>query len=178
MNVEHRTSNIECWMGKKMTKQAYQLEEANQSDICDEYQNGRSTGSRPWAESKGWKETEIVIQGLTLDSWKQVELNCGAERHRYSMFNVGRSMFIFHNNSVRLKCNLWCLHGIALIISFHHPWVQSLLLPPYQCAAPGQTASKNRQADQITGFNAAIAHGLIQGNGTGCRRDVAVFVEG
>jgi hypothetical protein len=27
MNIEHRTSNIECRMRKKMTKQAYHLEE-------------------------------------------------------------------------------------------------------------------------------------------------------
>jgi hypothetical protein len=51
-------------MRKKMTKQAFHLEEANRtkSDICDEHQNGRSTtstssgfstGSRPCAESKG-----------------------------------------------------------------------------------------------------------------------------
>jgi hypothetical protein len=38
------------------------------------------------------KETEIVIQGLTLDFRKQMKLNGGAERHHYSMFNVGRSM--------------------------------------------------------------------------------------
>jgi len=39
------------------------------------------------------EESEIVIQGLTSDFGKQIELNCGAERHPYSMFNVGRSMF-------------------------------------------------------------------------------------
>jgi len=35
-------------------------------------------------------------QGLKSDFWKQIELNCGAERHPYSMFNVGRSMFDVH----------------------------------------------------------------------------------
>jgi hypothetical protein len=58
-------------MRKKMTKQAYHLEEASPTkfDVYDEYQNGRSTtstssgfstGSRPWTESKGWKKSEIV----------------------------------------------------------------------------------------------------------------------
>jgi len=28
---------------------------------------------------------------------KQMKLICGAERHHYSMFNVGRSMFDVHN---------------------------------------------------------------------------------
>ena len=79
--------------------------ESDYFDICDEYQNGRSTGSRPWAESKGWIEKEIVIQSSTLVFWKQMKLNCGAERHHYSMltvrlwrvrrwtFDVGRSSF-------------------------------------------------------------------------------------
>ena len=42
-----------------------------------------------------------------------MKLNCRAERHHYSMFNVGRSMFslfclmfIFQNNPIRHKCNL------------------------------------------------------------------------
>jgi len=39
------------------------------------------------------EETVIVIQGLTSDFWKQMKLNCKAQRHHYSMFNVGRSMF-------------------------------------------------------------------------------------
>jgi hypothetical protein len=39
------------------------------------------------------EETEIIIQGLTLDCRKQMKLNFGAKRHHYSMFNVGRSMF-------------------------------------------------------------------------------------
>ena len=57
----------------------------------------------------------IVIQGLTSDFLTQKKLNCGAKRHHYSMFNVGRSMFdvqsvqcstfIFQNNPVRHKCN-------------------------------------------------------------------------
>jgi len=34
------------------------------------------------------EETGIVNQGLTLDIWKQMKLNCGAQRHHYSMFNV------------------------------------------------------------------------------------------
>jgi len=42
------------------------------------------------------EETEIVIQGLTSDFYKLMKLNCGAERHHYSMFNVGRSMFDVH----------------------------------------------------------------------------------
>ena len=51
-------------------------------------------------------------------------------------------------------------------------------LPPYQCTAPGQTAPENRQTDQMTGLNAAVAYRLIQGDGTGCRRDIAVFLQG
>jgi hypothetical protein len=39
------------------------------------------------------EETEIAIQGLTSEFGKQRKLNCGAERHHYSMFNVGCSMF-------------------------------------------------------------------------------------
>ena len=43
----------------------------------------------PW---RGWmgkdEETEIVVEGMTSDFWKQMKLNCGAERHHYSMFNV------------------------------------------------------------------------------------------
>ena len=42
------------------------------------------------------QKQEIVIQGLTLDIQKQMKPNCGAERHHYSMFNVGRSMFDVH----------------------------------------------------------------------------------
>jgi len=40
MNIEHRTFNIERRVRKKMTKQAYHLEEANRnkSDICEEHQ--------------------------------------------------------------------------------------------------------------------------------------------
>jgi hypothetical protein len=39
------------------------------------------------------EEAEIDIQGLTSGICKQRKLNCGAQRHHYSMFNVGRSMF-------------------------------------------------------------------------------------
>jgi hypothetical protein len=46
----------------------------------------------------------MVIQVLTTDFWKQMKLNCGAERHHYSMFNVGRSTFIFQNNPARHRC--------------------------------------------------------------------------
>jgi hypothetical protein len=50
------------------------------------------------------EETEIVIQGLTSDFNKQMKLNCEAERHHYSVFNVGRSMFDVHlNGPVRHK---------------------------------------------------------------------------
>jgi hypothetical protein len=42
------------------------------------------------------EETEIVNQGLTSDIYKQMKLNCGAQRHHYSMFSVGRSMFDVH----------------------------------------------------------------------------------
>jgi len=42
------------------------------------------------------EKTEIVIEVLTLDFIKQMKFNCGAERHHYSMFNVGRSMFDVH----------------------------------------------------------------------------------
>jgi hypothetical protein len=37
--------------------------------------------------------TKIIIHGMTSDFCKQMKLNCGAERHHYSMFNVERSMF-------------------------------------------------------------------------------------
>jgi len=42
------------------------------------------------------EETGLVIQDSTSDILKQMKLNCGAERHHYSMFNVGRSMFDVH----------------------------------------------------------------------------------
>jgi len=42
------------------------------------------------------KDEETVIIGLTSDILKQMKSNCGAERHHYSMFNVGRSMFDVH----------------------------------------------------------------------------------
>jgi len=42
------------------------------------------------------EHTEIVIQDLTSDFGKQMKLNCGAERHHYSIFSVGRSMFDVH----------------------------------------------------------------------------------
>jgi hypothetical protein len=42
------------------------------------------------------EETEFVIQGFTLDIRIQMNLDCGAERHHYSMFNVGSSMFEVH----------------------------------------------------------------------------------
>jgi len=34
------------------------------------------------------EETEIIIQRLTSDIWKQMKLKWGAERHHYSMFNI------------------------------------------------------------------------------------------
>jgi len=40
--------------------------------------------------------TKIVTQGWISDILKQMKLNCGAKRHHYSMFNVGRSMFDVH----------------------------------------------------------------------------------
>jgi hypothetical protein len=42
------------------------------------------------------EETKRVIQGLISDFLKQLKLDCGAERHHYSMFNVGSSMFDVH----------------------------------------------------------------------------------
>ena len=55
---------------------------------------------RPITPWRGWmgkdEETQLVIQGLTSDSWKQMKLDCGAQRHHYSMFNVGRSMLGVH----------------------------------------------------------------------------------
>ena len=39
------------------------------------------------------KKSEIVIHGLISDTGKQKKLNRKAERHHYSMFSVGRSMF-------------------------------------------------------------------------------------
>jgi len=42
------------------------------------------------------EKTAIVIQGLTSKFRKPMSLICGAERHHYSMFNVGRSMFDVH----------------------------------------------------------------------------------
>ena len=44
----------------------------------------------------GLSSKKIVIQGWKFDFWKQMKLNCGAKRHHYSMFNVGRSMFDVH----------------------------------------------------------------------------------
>ncbi len=133
-NIERPTSNVE-W--GKMEKQTYDLEErlleysVRIIKIVEqlpntiagnhvagqllrswtspyEYENGRSTGSRPWAESKGWKETEIAVECLVLDvcffhalAWLDV---------RCSMLDVHLficSMFIFQNTAVRHKCNLW-----------------------------------------------------------------------
>jgi hypothetical protein len=39
------------------------------------------------------EETEIAIQSMTSDFWKQMKLDGGAKRLHYSMFKVGRSMF-------------------------------------------------------------------------------------
>jgi hypothetical protein len=44
------------------------------------------------------EEKEIVIRDFTSDSWKGMKLDCGAERHHYSMFKVRCSTFIFQNN--------------------------------------------------------------------------------
>jgi hypothetical protein len=62
------------------------------------------------------EKTEIVIQGLISVFRKQMKLNCGAERHHYSMFYVGRLMldvqsvqywtFVFETNPIWHKCNL------------------------------------------------------------------------
>jgi hypothetical protein len=38
-------------------------------------------------------ETEIAIQSMTSDFWKQMKLDGGAKRLHYSMFKVGRSSF-------------------------------------------------------------------------------------
>ena len=54
-------------------------------------------------------ETEIAIQGSTSDFWRQMRLNCEAERHHYSMFNVGCSMFAF----------VWCSICRGMGISRH-----------------------------------------------------------
>jgi hypothetical protein len=116
---EHRTSNVQHRIlnEKKGNRRII-------SDIRYEYQNGRSTGSQPWAESKGWKETDIVNKWnqryepqsklwtqkgtrFARTSYPAAELrgilwlNCGAERHHYSMFDVGRSMFDVHPFCVR-----------------------------------------------------------------------------
>ena len=40
-------------------------------------------------------------------------------------------------------------------------------LPPYKCASPGQTATKNRKADQIVFLDASVPDSFIKGNGTG-----------
>ena len=60
---EHRTSNVQHRMlnGKRWRNRRINF------DLRYQYQNGHSTSSQPWAESKGWKETEIVIQGMTSD---------------------------------------------------------------------------------------------------------------
>jgi len=42
------------------------------------------------------EEKEIVIRDFTSDSWKGMKLDCGAERHHYSMFKVRCSMFDVH----------------------------------------------------------------------------------
>jgi hypothetical protein len=39
------------------------------------------------------EETELVIQGFDIGFVKTKKLNCEAQRHHYSMFSVGRSVF-------------------------------------------------------------------------------------
>ena len=40
-------------------------------------------------------------------------------------------------------------------------------LPPYKCASPGQTATKDRKADQVVFLDASVPDCFIEGNGAG-----------
>ena len=60
------------------------------------------------------EKTKIVSQVLISDNCKQMKLNCGAQRHHYSMFKVGRSMF--NVQSVHLSYQLrnnTCLYLVS-----------------------------------------------------------------
>ena len=84
-----------------MTKQAQHLEEANRTSL-------KSVTSIKTAvrQAHGLSGVEGPFDGLTVLSKveglkintnsKQMKINCGAERHHYSMFDVGCSMFDVH----------------------------------------------------------------------------------
>jgi hypothetical protein len=66
------------------------------------------------------EETEIVIQGSTSDLLKQMKLNCGAERHHYSTFDVGRSSFKIILCGINVTCE--CLqNNLALMALCSEP---------------------------------------------------------
>jgi hypothetical protein len=50
-----------------------------------------------------FNQKKIFIQGLISDFRKQMKINSRAERHHYSMFNVGRSMFDVHLSNQGVK---------------------------------------------------------------------------
>jgi hypothetical protein len=72
---------------KKMTKQAWHLEEGNRAKF-DIYERA---SKRPFDRLTALNGVEGLKKNRNS---KQMKLNCGAQRHHYSMFNVGRSMFI------------------------------------------------------------------------------------
>ena len=125
MVIEKKDDEAKVWSWRKSTwafganhKGCWTVAKYQNRQPCCEYQNG-------------WKGKEIVIQGLTLDFWKQMKLNCGAKRHHYSMFNVGRSTCPQCLWVVLVECpcvsawwqwpyhhRLWCMAGGCPVFIF------------------------------------------------------------
>jgi len=56
----------------------------------------------------GKDEKQEWLFKVYIGFFKQMKINCGAQRHHYSMFNVGRSMFdvLISKLPCTVKCNL------------------------------------------------------------------------
>jgi len=57
------------------------------------------------------EELDLVIQGLATGSEKN-KMNCQAERHHYSMFNVRRSMFSLFSVRCSVGSTFICLYYV------------------------------------------------------------------
>jgi len=97
-NIERPTSNAE-W--EKMKKQTYDIEERMlehsvsviKNDILEETEELTKIFV---TSSKRLKRNRNSHSKFDIGFLKQMKFNCGAKRHHYSMFNVGRSMFDVH----------------------------------------------------------------------------------
>ena len=92
-------------------------------------------------------------------------------RYQVSGFSVGMVHFFFLKPELRnLEPRYLMNHNVldpTKYVRFlsRKAGLQTKILPPDQGAAPGQSASEDRETDQIVFLNAPIPDRLVQGNG-------------